>query len=112
MTDTLNLVEEMARISASMVALAVANEWDQLVEQERQFTDLRRSLEKLEPAGSQAGDLDSTQQRHKAALLQRMLDDQVEIRRHVDPWMSSTRKMLSEGVRDRAVRAAYGAHGP
>lgn len=112
MNATLKAFEDMARISTEMVAAAVANDWDQLTSLELAMAELRKTLATLEPAGMQLPGLDAAEQRYKAELITRILDDAEVVRNHVDPWMHSTRKLLSEGVRDRAVRNAYGALGP
>lgn len=112
MNATLKAFEEMAQISAGMVAAAVANDWDQLVSLEKAMHELRKGLAILEPAGSQLPGLDAAEQQHKAQLITRILEDAELVRTHVDPWMVSTRKLLSDGARDRAVRNAYGALGP
>lgn len=112
MNATLKAVEEMAQVSSKMVAAAIANDWDQLTQLEKTLTELRKAMAIIEPAGQQLPGLDAAEQQHKARLIARMLEDAEEIRTHVDPWMVSTRKLLSDGARDRAVRNAYGALGP
>lgn len=112
MNATLKAFEQMAQVSTEMVAAAIANDWDQLTSLEKALTELRKGLAILEPAGSQLPGLDDAEQRYKAALITRILEDAEVVRTHVDPWMVSTRKLLADGTRDRAVRNAYGALGP
>lgn len=112
MNATLKAFEEMAQLSATMVEAAVANDWDRLTSLEKTMNELRKGLAILEPAGVQLTGLDAAEQMRKAALITRILEDAEVVRTHVDPWMKSTRKLLSDGARDRAVRNAYGAHGP
>lgn len=112
MNATLKAFEEMAQISTKMVAAAVANDWDGLTQLERSMLELRKGIAILEPAGAQLPGLDAAEQQRKAELITHILEDAEVVRIHVDPWMASTRKLLSDGARDRAVRNAYGALGP
>ena len=45
---------------------------------------------------------------HARALIRRILNDDKEVRVHTEPWMDNVRQLLSGGVRERNVRAAYG----
>ena len=42
------------------------------------------------------------------ATARRILNDDKEVRVHTEPWMDNVRQLLSGGVRERNVRAAYG----
>lgn len=106
--NALSLFESMAASSADMVDAARANEWDRLATLEREMAAVRDELMRLEPNGRQSDGLTPPEQLRKAALAAQMLDDDREIRRHVEPWLASTRKLLSGSSRERAVRAAYG----
>ncbi len=104
----LALVESMAAVSVAMLDAARANDWDQLAALEREMAAARDELMRIEPNGQQTGTLSEGEQLRKAALAAQMLDNDREIRRHVEPWLASTRKLLSGSSRERAVRAAYG----
>lgn len=105
---TLALFESMAATSAGMVEAAQANDWDRLAMLEREMAKVRDELMRIEPNGRQAGALTEAEQRRKATLAAQMIVDDREIRRHVEPWLESTRQLLTGSVRERAVRAAYG----
>lgn len=107
--SALALLESMAEVSAAMVEAARANDWDRLTGLERESATLRDALMRLEPAGRQQPGLTEAERQRKAALAARILDNDREIRRHVEPWLESTRKLLSGSARERAVRNAYGA---
>lgn len=109
---SLELIESMHGLSVSMVAAAQANDWDELVRLEHDMARLRGELARLEPNGRQAEDLSDAEQQHKAALIAAILDYEQEIRRHVDPWLASTRKLLAGSTRANAMRNAYGALAP
>ena len=104
---TLRLFESMAAISASMVEAAQTNDWDQFAALEREMARVRDELMRIEPNGRQSGAHTEGEQSRKAALAAQMLDNDREIRRHVEPWLASTRKLLCGSSRERAVRAAY-----
>lgn len=112
MNAALDLLERMAVLSGEMVALAVANDWDALVERESEMAGLRRTLAALEPMGQQQAGQDAEALVRKAVLARQIADDAENIRTHVLPWMDSARKFISAGVKDRAVRSAYGAGSP
>ncbi|WP_407278255.1 flagellar protein FliT [Aromatoleum evansii] len=108
--SSLALYESMSTVSAAMVEAARANDWDRLVTLEREMAALRDEIMRTTSASHEA--LGNAEAARKAELIAAMLEDDVEIRKHVEPWLASVRKLLSGNVRDRAVRAAYGAFGP
>lgn len=110
MASPLSLFESMSVVSATMVEAARANDWDRLVTLEREMAALRNEI--LHAAAAAQAPLDAAEAARKAELIAAMLEDDVEIRKHVEPWLGSVRKLLSGTARDRAVRAAYGAFGP
>uniref|UniRef100_A0ABX1PH57 Flagellar protein FliT n=2 Tax=Aromatoleum anaerobium TaxID=182180 RepID=A0ABX1PH57_9RHOO len=102
----------MCDLSNGMVEAAQANDWDRLVALEHEMADIRAELMRIAPDGRQAADLTEADAARKASLITAMLRNDEEIRRHVEPWLASTRKLLGSAQRDRAVRSAYGAFGP
>jgi len=106
--NTISLFESMAAVSAGMVDAARANDWDRLATLEGEMAAVRDELMRIESDGQQAEALSEGEQLRKATLAAQMLDNDREIRRHVEPWLASTRKLLSGSSRERAVRAAYG----
>ncbi|NMF99663.1 flagellar protein FliT [Aromatoleum toluolicum] len=108
--SSLALYESMSTLSAAMVEAARANDWDRLVKLEREMAASRDGI--LRAAGASQEPLGAAEAARKAELIAAMLENDVEIRQHVEPWLTSVRKLLSGTARDRAVRAAYGAFGP
>ena len=45
----------------------------------------------------------------KRSLIQRILEDDAEVRRHTEPWMEHVRQYLGNSVRRRDVERAYAA---
>lgn len=104
MPSQIELYQQMSALSADMVAAAQAQDWERLVELERAVSSLRDVL-----MADDGGNLDENDRIAKAALIQRILDDDAEIRRHTEPWMEHVRKFLGDGARQRQVQKAYGA---
>lgn len=103
MPRQVELYEEMGRISSVMVDAARAGDWDRLIELESGVARLRDALVILPvEAGGSAADLD--RRRH---LIERILDDDAEIRRHTEPWMEHVRHLLGDNRRLRELQRAY-----
>jgi flagellar protein FliT len=106
--STLALFESMAAVSAERVEAAQANDWDRLATLEREMARVRDELMRIGPDDGPAGYRSDAEPLRKAALAAQMLENDREIRRHVEPWLASVRKLLSGSARERALRAAYG----
>lgn len=106
MPSQIELFEEISALSAQMVAAAQANDWEHLVTLERSVAALREELmADPDPNGS----LSPAEIELKKALIQRILDDDAEIRRHTEPWMEHVRKFLGGTTKRKQVERAYGA---
>lgn len=105
----LALLERLHEVSVRMVEAAHANDWDRLVVLEAEQAGLRREAQ-VSDGGAQSADPASVER--TAALIRATLENDAEVRHHVEPWMASARKLLASGNTGRAMRAAYGAHGP
>jgi len=105
MHNQIELYEEMTALSARMVEAAQRNDWDNLIALERSVSDLRVRL-----AGDDNSRLDNGERERKAALIQRILADDAEIRRHTEPWMEQVRQFLGGARKRRQVDQTYGAH--
>jgi flagellar protein FliT len=104
MTSQIAKFQEMSALSARMVEAARAQDWEQLVSLEKAVAQLRDAL-----ASDDNSTLDIQERAAKAALIQRILDDDAEIRRHTEPWMEHVRGLLGGSARQRQVEQAYGA---
>ena len=105
MASQIELFEEMSALSARMVEAAQGNDCQRLVDLERSVVALRSTLmsdddnDLLSPAEIEM----------KRALIQRILDDDAEVRRHTEPWMEQVRQFLGGNARRKQVESAYGA---
>lgn len=106
MPSQIELYQQMSTLSTMMVEAAQAHDWERLVELEREVSALRDQL-----MAEDGGDLNDSDRIAKAALIQRILDDDAEVRRHTEPWMEHVRKYLGDSTRQRQVQKAYGAGG-
>jgi len=105
MPSQIELYEEMSLLSSRMVEAARAGNWDHLIELERDVSGLRNIL-MATPEDSNAP---ATDQARKSSLIQSILKDDAEIRRHTEPWMEHVRQYLGDGTRRRDVQKAYAA---
>ena len=106
MPTQISLYEEMSTLSARMVEAARAQDWDMLIELEHAVAILR---DKLMKEDSNVG-LSAAESERKSKLIQHILEDDAEVRRHTEPWMEHVRQFLGAGAKQRQVERAYGAH--
>lgn len=103
MPRPVELYEEMGRISARMVDAARAGDWERLIELETGIAGLREQLMRMPlETGLPAADVARRRQ-----LIERILDDDAEIRRHTEPWMEHVRHLLGDNKRLLELRRAY-----
>ena len=93
MPSQIELYEEMNLLSSRMAAAARASDWEQLIELERGIRSLRDALLALSDDGNDA----ATDLARKHSLIQRILDDDAEVRRHTEPWMERIFYFLGDG---------------
>lgn len=105
MPSQIAIYEEMTALSARMVEAAQKNDWDVLIALERSVAALRQTL----VAEDDNSRLSASEIEQKRELIQRILDDDAEIRRHTEPWMEQVRKFLGSGAQRKRVERAYGA---
>ena len=96
--------QEMSALSARMVEAARAQDWESLITLECSVAALRDTLSKEGDDDLSAADLEL-----KSRLIQQILEDDAEVRRHTEPWMEHVRQFLGSGAKRRQVERAYGA---
>ncbi|MBI4754648.1 MAG: flagellar protein FliT [Betaproteobacteria bacterium] len=84
------MYETMRSISARMVEAARSNDWERLVELERDVASLRDDL--VRRATREA--LSPDEHARKVQLIHRILADDAEVRRHTEPWMEALSPFL------------------
>lgn len=95
--------EEMRALSARMVDAARAQNWEALVLLEQAVAQLRDTL-----ADDDSSALSDEERETKAQLIQRILEDDAEVRRHTEPRMEEVRRFLGGASKKRQVERAYG----
>ncbi|WIM06713.1 MAG: flagellar protein FliT [Candidatus Nitricoxidivorans perseverans] len=103
MPSQIELYEEMSALSARMVEAAQCNDWERLVALEHSVAALRDTL-----MAEDGASLSDDEIGLKRALIQRILDDDAEVRRHTEPWMEQVRQFLGGATTRRKVERAYG----
>ena len=93
MPSQIELYEEMNLLSSRMAAAARASDWEQLIELERGIRSLRDALLAIADEGREA----TTDLARKHSLIQRILEDDAEVRRHTEPWMERIFYFLGDG---------------
>ncbi len=104
MPRQVELYEEMSRISSLMVDAARQGDWDRLIELETGVARLRDVL----MAAPEEGNVSAADLARKRELIERILDDDAEIRRHTEPWMEHVRHLLGDNKRLLELQRAYG----
>jgi flagellar protein FliT len=104
MPAQIEIYEQMCALSTRMVEAARANDWDRLVDLERSVAGLRSTLIQ----DSANGDSQPHEAERKRRLIQRILQDDAEVRLHTEPWMEHVRRFLSGNVRKRQLDNTYG----
>ncbi len=104
MPSQLDLYEQIGALSTRMVAAAQANDWDTLISLERAVAALRYTLMTSDDGIGAPGDAE-----RKRSLIQQILQDDAEVRRHTEPWMEQVRQFLGASNRRQQVERAYGA---
>jgi flagellar protein FliT len=107
MSRQIDLYQEMSRVSVAMVAAAREGDWEALIELERGVARLRETLMSMpEDANIARADL-----LLKRQLIEHILDNDAEIRRHTEPWMEHVRHLLGDNQRLRELHRSYPATG-
>lgn len=104
MFPQIEIYEAMGRLSAQMVTAAQSKDWDRLVELEKSVVALRNELQ----ANGDPIRLPALQADRKRALIQQILADDAEVRRHTEPWMEHLKQFMGEQNTRRQVERAYG----
>jgi flagellar protein FliT len=103
MPSQIELYEEMSLLSARMVEAARGGDWNSLIELERGVTSLRNALMAIPDDGNAP----ATDLVRKRSLIQRILEDDAEVRRYTEPWMEHVRKYLGDSTRRPDGRQVY-----
>ncbi len=93
MPSQIEIYEEMNLLSSRMAAAARASDWEHLTELEHGIRSLRDALLAISDDANEA----ATDLTRKHSLIQRILEDDAEVRRHTEPWMERIFYFLGNG---------------
>ena len=91
MPSQIKLYRQMSVLAARMVRAARASDWDSLIELETDVAALRDALQEAVELNASA--IESGEKRR---LIQSILEDDAEVRRHTEPWMEKVRMFLGQ----------------
>lgn len=103
MASQIELYKQMSLLSARMVQAARASDWDSLIDLERNVAALRDVLQdsaELDPTEIESGE--------KRRLVQTILENDAEVRRHTEPWMEQVRVFLGQGHKPKNFDHPFG----
>ncbi len=103
MTDALVHYEAVAAASRDMLEAARSQDWEGLAEAERRCAAV---IEVLKASDAEAR-LDGDQRQQKAEIIRRVLADDAEIRRLVDPRMRELERLLGTAGTRRRLDDTY-----
>ncbi len=97
--------ELLAALHGQMRVAAVQGEWDQLISIEQQSSQLFATMQLLDTAVK----LDAVAHRRKLQLIEKILADDVEIRKHTQVWMDQLQLSIQSNRQELRLRLAYGS---
>ena len=103
MPAQIEIYEQMCTLSSRMVEAARSNDWDRLIDLEHSVEGLRHTL--LQDVNSASSPFEV---KRKYDLIQRILRDDAEVRRHTEPWMEQVRRFLAGTPHRPQGDPAYG----
>lgn len=110
MSSQFDRYQEISALSARMVDAARSGDWDGLLDLERRVAVIRDGLMMGGDKDSES-DADARQSGRVLDLIQQILDDDAEVRRHTEPWMEQVRLLLSGHRNGWQVSAARDSGG-
>lgn len=106
--EALVLYEEIAAFSGAMRVAACAGRWDEVIALERSCRPRVERLMREEPRGP----LPSPLRERKADLIRRILDDDAEVRRRIEPQLAELEQLLGTARNRRRLHERYGDRVP
>jgi flagellar protein FliT len=102
--DIVSVYEAMVGITDQMLAAAIENDWDRVVQLEQQCNACVRQLKASGDGQALAG-----QERvRKVNAIRKMLASDRQIRDLTQPWMARLSAMMNNNATERRIARAYG----
>lgn len=96
--------ELLAYMHGQMRVAAVRGEWDQLINIEQQSSQLLVTMKLLDASVK----LDAVAHQRKLQLIEKILADDAEIRKHAHAWMDQLQFTMHSNRQELRLRLAYG----
>lgn len=103
MNTAIENYEQLSSIMGEMRAAAAQGDWDRLELLEKQCSQRVECMK----AQSETARLDEDARCRKAALIRKILADDAEIRRHVEPWVAQLQLLMQNAGQARRLQQAY-----
>ena len=104
--DVLRIYGTVSVKTSQMLDAAQRGDWDRLVELE---TECRALIDTLKHADEGPSPPGPDYIERKAELIRKVLADDVEIRKHTEPWMERLQALLGSARQMHKLERAYGA---
>ena len=102
--QVLSTYEAMVQLTGQMLQAATDNDWDRLVDLEKQCAEHVKVLK-----ANDLLPLEGEPRHRKVEAIRKMLDDDRKIRDLTMPWMAQLSALLSNAGAERRLARAYGA---
>lgn len=97
--------EQLATLTEEMRKAAAQEEWERLIEIERQCSMLVSEMKSVDAEVK----LDKAAQQHKFELINKILADEAVIRNHTQTWMDQLKSLIQSNRQEQRLHKAYGA---
>jgi flagellar protein FliT len=96
--------EALSALTGQMRVAAVRGEWDQLISVEYQRGELVAAMKPLDAEVK----LDEAARQHKIQLINKILADDADIRKHTQAWMGQLQLSMQSNRQEQRLLHAYG----
>lgn len=103
MNPVIENYEYLSALTGQMREAAVHDNWDHLVELEKQCSQRVESMKALDASVP----LDENARLRKVALIRKILADDAEIRNRADPWMAQLQHVIQSTWQERRLQETY-----
>ncbi|HYD79812.1 MAG TPA: flagellar protein FliT [Paucimonas sp.] len=104
--EVISLYESVAVLTDQMLTAARDGDWDQLALLESRCAGQIAALKSGEPTAK----LSAATRKRKAVIIQKILQDDREIRNLTEPWMERLAELINSGASGRSRPPACGAN--
>jgi flagellar protein FliT len=96
--------ESLSALTEQMREAAEQGEWDQLISIEHQCSNLVADMKSIDAEA----ELDEAARQHKIQLINKILADDAEIRKHTQVWLSELQHTMQSNRQEQRLQHAYG----